>query len=482
MAYKFQKGPATMSGTLTQEGGFRAKTDGSTDSAQISGSGDVTIEGGFIIKDTYQFTKNGVLHVASFGDDWTNAGNTVADLGSVTTCDINGGTVDGITSLVVGADGSGADVTFHSDTSGDYMMWDSSEEQLKIVGTSGQVALDIDTGNLTVGAYGLTDAGAATIASMAGNWTNAGITVADLGSVTTCDINGGAIDGAVIGASSAKEGSFLGITSSAGYGLKSLGGVFSTSLSGSTTLSANGAITFQGVAAAAAADGNAFVWIEEGLLKTETFDNLSSLLAGAGATSGLSSGNSALAINVGGLDPETSVQTGDLLLMEDVSDNGQQKITMDNFITKTPALLTEATIALADDYVMFLDGSGTGDGKKEKWADLAALMAGNGITATNGVLSTDGAGAPSNTLDGGTLSEGYNYMTGSKSSNCILPAEPTVGDVVTLKVGNLGKSDVVTVTGSRDMILIDGDSQQYIESAYAAIGFVYMVSGSWSIV
>lgn len=471
MAYKFQKGPATMSGTLTQEGGFKAKTDGSTDSAQISGSGDVTIEGGFIIKDTYQFTKNGVLHVASFGDDWTNAGNTVADAGvltaaEITTIDCNGGAIDGTT---IGA---------------------SSPSSVKATSLSGSTTLSVNGistfwADLQPGQDSAYDLGTSAL-QFAEAHIDTGyidnITATGTSTLTTVDINGGAIDGTVIGATSAKEGSFLGITSSAGYGLKSLGGVFSTSLSGSTTLSANGAITFQGVAAAAAADGNAFVWIEEGLLKTETFDNLSSLLAGAGATSGLSSGNSALAINVGGLDPETSVQTGDLLLMEDVSDNGQQKITMDNFITKTPALLTEATIALADDYVMFLDGSGTGDGKKEKWADLAALMAGNGITATNGVLSTDGAGAPSNTLDGGTLSEGYNYMTGSKSSNCILPAEPTVGDVVTLKVGNLGKSDVVTVTGSRDMILIDGDSQQYIESAYAAIGFVYMVSGSWSIV
>lgn len=42
-----------------------------------------------------------------------------------------------------------------------------------------------------------------TITSMAGNWTNAGRTVADGGTVTTIDINGGAIDGTTIGANSA---------------------------------------------------------------------------------------------------------------------------------------------------------------------------------------------------------------------------------------------------------------------------------------
>tara|TARA_R110002012_G_scaffold57177_8_gene147269 strand:- start:1015 stop:2214 length:1200 start_codon:yes stop_codon:yes gene_type:complete len=38
--------------------------------------------------------------------------------------------------------------------------------------------------------------------AFSGNWTNAGITIADLGVVTTVDINGGAIDGTAIGANS----------------------------------------------------------------------------------------------------------------------------------------------------------------------------------------------------------------------------------------------------------------------------------------
>lgn len=42
-----------------------------------------------------------------------------------------------------------------------------------------------------------------TITSFAANWTNAGRTVADLGIVTTVDVNGGTVDGATIGAASA---------------------------------------------------------------------------------------------------------------------------------------------------------------------------------------------------------------------------------------------------------------------------------------
>jgi len=149
---------------------------------------------------------------------------------TLTTVDINAGTIDNTDigtatprsgafttlsatgAVTTGTAGSGVDVTFHSATSGDHMLWDASEEQLKIIGTSGQVALDIDTGNFTVGAYGLTDGGAATIASMAGNWTNAGRTVADAGILTTVDINGGTVDGATIGANSASTGKFTNLT------------------------------------------------------------------------------------------------------------------------------------------------------------------------------------------------------------------------------------------------------------------------------
>ena len=52
--------------------------------------------------------------------------------------------------LTVGTDGSGQDVTFYSGTAGDSFVWDSSEEKLTITGTNGQTALDIADGNLVV--------------------------------------------------------------------------------------------------------------------------------------------------------------------------------------------------------------------------------------------------------------------------------------------------------------------------------------------
>jgi len=49
-------------------------------------------------------TSTDTLDLNSIQGNWTNAGNTVADLGTVTTVDINGGTIDGITALTADGD------------------------------------------------------------------------------------------------------------------------------------------------------------------------------------------------------------------------------------------------------------------------------------------------------------------------------------------------------------------------------------------
>ena len=49
-----------------------------------------------------------------------------------------------------GADGAGVDVTLHSATAGDYMMWDASDEKLIIEGTNGATALDVTDGNAVI--------------------------------------------------------------------------------------------------------------------------------------------------------------------------------------------------------------------------------------------------------------------------------------------------------------------------------------------
>jgi hypothetical protein len=83
---------------------------------------------------------------------------------------------------------------------------------------------------------------ALTISSMAGNWTNAGRTVADMGIATTIDINGGTIDGVVIGgaATAAITGTAVTGTSIVGGTVAGTTGSFSTSLALATGATVTG--------------------------------------------------------------------------------------------------------------------------------------------------------------------------------------------------------------------------------------------------
>jgi len=60
-------------------------------------------------------------------------------------------TVQNDGSVIFGtSDGTAFDVTWYSDTAGDTMLWDQSEEALTITGTNGQDALNVDDGNVDI--------------------------------------------------------------------------------------------------------------------------------------------------------------------------------------------------------------------------------------------------------------------------------------------------------------------------------------------
>lgn len=71
---------------------------GSSTGMGLVGTLDPLFDSSFDIGVSARKYKN--LYIDAFGDDWTNAGHTVADLGTVTTVDINGGSIDG---TVIGA-------------------------------------------------------------------------------------------------------------------------------------------------------------------------------------------------------------------------------------------------------------------------------------------------------------------------------------------------------------------------------------------
>ena len=105
----------------------------------------------------YKLTKANIALSGMNNDSgWTA---NVGDITGVTAgTNISGGGTSGAVTVNLaidaavdfGSDGSGVDVSFHSATAGDLMLWDASEEKLTITGTDGQTALDVADGNVTI--------------------------------------------------------------------------------------------------------------------------------------------------------------------------------------------------------------------------------------------------------------------------------------------------------------------------------------------
>ncbi len=124
-------------------------------------SGDVTLLlnlGGLTAAQNFGSDGAGVdvtLHSGTSGDyamwDASEEKLILEGTNGATVLDVtDGNVVIGDGTLTVGSDGAGEDVTFHSDTAGDAFVWDSSAEKLTITGTDGQDALDVADGDVSI--------------------------------------------------------------------------------------------------------------------------------------------------------------------------------------------------------------------------------------------------------------------------------------------------------------------------------------------
>ena len=271
-------------------------------------------------------TSTSTLDLDSIQGNWTNAGNTIADLGTVTTADINGGTVDGITSLTAGGN---LDIGAHTFRANRLIADHATAERVAYFLGDGELEFDDDfrfdgetlkldkMEALNDGSYirnfwqisgsatSTGSFGAVIMSEVIGNWTNAGNTIADLGSVTTCDINGG---------------------------------------------------TINGITDLAVADGGT---------GQSTLNNL--ITMGTHTTG----------------DYVESLGSGALI---DLTNNSGEGATPTIDVDLTEA--GEAAIANGD-YILFLDGGATGTHAKEAIADVATLFAGDGLQASNSVMAVD---------------------------------------------------------------------------------------------
>ena len=239
-------------------------------------------------------------------------------------------------------------------------------------------------------------------------------------------------------------------------------------------------------AAAIAVGSDHFMFLDGGATgdaKIESIADLMTAVAGTTSATALIAADGVLSLDIDALSAET-IATGDTIAFNDDGDDGLHKVTFDNMITKALPLLTEAAITVADDYVVFLDGGVSGDGKKEKWADIVAAIAGGGLTATNGVLSTDAASAAAIGDTNSMLSEGMNFGSNTLTADrtWTLPGSPTVGDVVHVKApGNLGGFDLTVQRSGSTSHTIDGQTSIELESNGAAVSLMYVAANNWVI-
>ena len=269
------------------------------------------------------------------------------------------------------------------------------------------------------------------------------------------------------------------------------GPVFATTLSASSTLDVHGATALKGTIKPSGVADNAFaasaslLYIDAGgFAKKDTFSDVMTVAAGTAATTALKATSGVLSLDIANLSAEV-IATGDKIVFNDAGDNGLHSETVDDLFTKGLSLVTETPIALANDYITFLDGGATGDGKKVKAKSFVAAMAdGTTITSSNGVLSVVGA----QNIDVNTfavnnasvvLQAGLNYATASLASarTYALPASPANGDLVYVKFAALG-GNVATLSGSGTQT-IDGQSTVNVNSDRAAVSLVYSGGNKW---
>jgi hypothetical protein len=101
-----------------------------------------------------------------------------------------------------------------------------------------------------------------------------------------------------------------------------------------------------------------------------------------------------------------TIASGDFVAFSDEGEAGDpiNKLTVDNLMETGLPLVTEDAIAVASDYILFLDGGATGNTNKEQFADVMTAIAGTGLSASSGVINVDASQAGITTV--GTIGTG----------------------------------------------------------------------------
>ena len=327
-----------------------------------------------------------------------------------------GGTVSATTTsasqfnntITVGVDDTGYDVKFFGATASAYMLWDESEDDLilggaaRLVVPDGQLVLGSTAVSSTPAELNLMDGGSSigttTVSDGHGIVMNHGGTMAqttvqtlaaylddeitampnlvvDSGNYTNASVDFAHIQNVAANSILGRDANSSGVLSEIALATTQIligdgTGFTAAALSGDVTMTNAGVVTIASNAVETAminADAVTSAKIPDDAISEEHLaDDVIS--AQTEITSGLAAADELL-----------------------YSDGGVlKKVGLDNFVELSPQLATEDTIAVASDYVLFLDGGGTGNMNKESVADFVSAIAGSGLSASSGQLTASG--------------------------------------------------------------------------------------------
>ena len=287
---------------------------------------------------------------------------------------------------------------------------------------------------------------ALTLTSMAGNWTNAGRTVADMGIVTTIDINGGTIDGAVIGgaATAAITGTTVtGSTAIVGGTVAGTTGTFSGVVDITDTTDASdatgdtGALRTEGGASIAQ---KLYVGTDLDVDGTANLDNTdidgtlvvdgSNISLDSTATLNIDNSNTSNGISIGTATASVPIAIGHGTSVTTFGDD--VIITGDLTINGATTTVASTTLTVVDPLVKYNQG------------DVNAAR-------DAGFIVTRGNTSATNTANRGFIwdsSEGEFAAIAANTEDGTTSGNVTINDYVDLRVGALTADDASTFTGT----------------------------------
>ena len=191
-----------------------------------------------------------------------------------------------------------------------------------------------------------------------------------------------------------------------------------------------------------------------------------------------------------------TIASGDFIGFSDESESGDpsNKITVDNLMETGIPLVTEDTVAVATDYMLFLDGGASGNTNKESIQHFVSAIAGTGLSESSGQLvvgnaSTatalataraingvdfDGTAAITVTAAGSTLSDTVPVSKGGTNAT-------SLADKAVLITQDSGTDTVSAVTMSTNgQVLIGGTDGPAVTTLTAGTG-IGITNGNGSI-